>query len=88
MPSESLAIVEKERAKNLTSSSVCFRLIRDRLAWKLFYLIIKYNNGVVDDMIKNKMLGQFIDGVGSSAGNLVLTQGLHYLSKVFHFIVT
>eukprot|EP01106_Pelomyxa_sp_JSP_P012686 TRINITY_DN3579_c0_g1_i1.p1 TRINITY_DN3579_c0_g1~~TRINITY_DN3579_c0_g1_i1.p1 ORF type:complete len:332 (+),score=82.77 TRINITY_DN3579_c0_g1_i1:55-1050(+) len=53
-------------------------------SWKMFYNLVLYHTGVVDILDKNKILIQFFDIVGTTAhGNVVITNALHYITKVF-----
>jgi len=55
----------------------------NQCAWKLFYQIVKHHNGIIEELINNKTLGQFLDLIVASASNTVIANGLHYLSKLF-----
>lgn len=54
-------------------------------AWKLFFQTIEYHSGAIEEYIKNKYLVQFLDlavNVSNNSG-IVITNGLHYLKKLF-----
>lgn len=53
-------------------------------AWHTFYHILKYHPGTIEYLDKNqKILATFMDIIGTSSGNAVIINSLHYISKLF-----
>jgi len=55
----------------------------NRKAFQLLFQLVRYHHGVLDHLIKINLLQPFLEIVGTSAGNGVIMNGLHYLSKLF-----
>lgn len=60
----------------------------NREAWKLFYQIIYYHQGMVDYLLKGNTLSHFFDLVGTGYHNIVVTNALHYVTKLFSMEAT
>lgn len=52
-------------------------------AWKSFYQIIKYHPGIVDLLIKKRLITYYFDHLSVSSGYLAMKYSIHYLTKVF-----
>ncbi|EGC39604.1 hypothetical protein DICPUDRAFT_93545 [Dictyostelium purpureum] len=55
----------------------------NRNSWRLFFQMIRYHHGHIEYLEKSKYLIAFIDIITLNAGNVVLTNSLHYLTKLF-----
>jgi len=53
----------------------------NREAWALFYQVIYYHQGVMEYLIKGNVMASFVELVGTSYNNIVISNGLHYFTK-------
>jgi len=58
----------------------------NRAAWKMFYQMIYYHYGLLEFWIKNNYLSPFLELVGTSSNNIIMINGLHFISKVFSML--
>ncbi|KAF2073733.1 hypothetical protein CYY_004966 [Polysphondylium violaceum] len=58
----------------------------NRNSWRLFFQIIRYHPNHLEYLEKNKFLNQFMDIISLNAGNIVLTNALYYLTKLFALV--
>src|SRR5256885_7626561 len=59
----------------------------NRDAWSLFYQMIYCHQGVLEHLIKANLLAPFLELVGTSYNNIIMSNGLHYITKVLIFKV-
>jgi len=52
-------------------------------AWSLFYQILYQQQGVLDFLVKGNVLPPFLDLIGTSYNNVVISNALHYTTKLF-----
>jgi len=57
-------------------------------AWALFYQVIYCHQGVLDYLIKANTLAPFLQLVGTSSNNIIIFNGLHYITKIFMMLST
>lgn len=55
----------------------------NRDAWMLFYEMIFYHQGVLEYLIKNNLLSPFLELVGTNYNNIIMTNGLDSVTRVF-----
>jgi len=55
----------------------------NRDAWSLFHQMIYCHQGVLEHLIKANMLAPFLELVGTSYNNIIVSNGLHFITKVF-----
>jgi len=58
----------------------------NRNSWRLFFQIIRYHPSHLEYLEKNKFLNQVMDIISLNAGNIVLTNALYYLTKLFALV--
>ncbi|EGG17533.1 armadillo-like helical domain-containing protein [Cavenderia fasciculata] len=58
----------------------------NRNSWRLFFQIIRLHPGHIEFLEKSKYLSQFIDIINTNAGPVVLSNSLHYLTKLFALV--
>jgi len=54
-----------------------------REGWKTIYHLISYHSGIIELMIENKSLNSLINLISVTSSNIVIENGLHYLTKLF-----
>jgi len=55
----------------------------NQAAWKLFYRIIYYHYGALDNMMKSNSLTPFFELVGTNSSSAVIINGLHAIGKLY-----
>ncbi|KAM9963038.1 hypothetical protein ACTFIW_006259 [Dictyostelium discoideum] len=58
----------------------------NRNVWRLFFQMIRFHHGHIEYLEKSKYLNALMDIISLNAGNVVLTNALHYLSKLFSLV--
>lgn len=56
----------------------------NRNAWRLFYQLIKFHAGMLEFLIKNGRIINFLELIGSGASSVVITNSLHYFNKILN----
>ncbi|EFA78486.1 hypothetical protein PPL_09138 [Heterostelium album PN500] len=56
----------------------------NREAWKLLYQMTKNHGGTLETLSKDNILQSFMELVGTSSHSTVITNGLHYITKMFN----
>jgi len=51
--------------------------------WKTIHHLISYHSGILELMIENKSLTSLISLISVTSSNIVIENGLHYLTKLF-----
>eukprot|EP01133_Synstelium_polycarpum_P002516 gene2516-2875_t len=59
----------------------------NRNSWRLFFQIIRFHPGHIEYLEKNKYLAQFVDIINTNAGGVVLSNSLHYITKLFSLVL-
>ncbi|KAK5582945.1 hypothetical protein RB653_004534 [Dictyostelium firmibasis] len=58
----------------------------NRNVWRLFFQMIRFHHGHIEYLEKSKYLNALMDIISLNAGNVVLTNALHYLCKLFSLV--
>eukprot|EP01132_Coremiostelium_polycephalum_P004149 gene4149-5190_t len=59
----------------------------NRNSWRLLFQMIRFHPSHIEFLEKNKYLNQLMDIISLNAGNVVLTNALHYLTKLFSLVL-
>src|SRR4051794_8781541 len=51
----------------------------NRDAWAMFYQLIYYHQGVLENLVKANLLAPFLKLVGTSYNSIIMTNGLHFI---------
>lgn len=59
----------------------------NHMAWKMFFELIAYHNGVLEELIADKTLGSFTDLIAANKAHSVVTiNSIHYIGKIFTLV--
>ncbi|GAM19331.1 hypothetical protein SAMD00019534_025060 [Acytostelium subglobosum LB1] len=59
----------------------------NRNSWRMFFQIIRFHPTHIEYLEKNKYLAHFIEIVSTNASQVVLTNALHYITKLFSLVM-
>jgi len=61
----------------------------NKVAWRIFYHMIAYHAGMLEELIEKKQLGWFTDlpasnnGASNTGRNAIMINSIHYIGKLF-----
>jgi len=61
-------------------------LVCNREAWRLWYNMVWCHSGMLDYLVRQNLLSPFLELVGTSSNNVIMINGLRYITRVFSMV--